>query len=48
MLAKDAPYKEQFIRALNDMDIDITDYRYDKDSHLLFRLFFSRFTKDVW
>lgn len=36
MLAKDAPYKNQFIRALNDMDIDITDYRYDKDSHQLF------------
>lgn len=36
MLAKDAPYKEQFIRALNDMDIDITDYRYDEDSHQLF------------
>lgn len=36
MLAKDAPYKDQFIRALNDMDIDITDYRYDEDSHQLF------------
>lgn len=36
MLAKDAPYKEQFIRALNDMDIDITDYRYDDDTHQLF------------
>ncbi len=36
MLAKDAPYKEQFIRALNDMDIDITDYRYDEDTHQLF------------
>ena len=36
MLAKDAPYKEHFIRALNDMDIDITDYRYDEDSHQLF------------
>ncbi len=35
MLAKDAPYKVQFIRALNDMDIDITDYRYDEDSHQL-------------
>ena len=23
MLAKDIPYKKQFIRALNDMDIDI-------------------------
>lgn len=36
MLAKEAPYKEQFIRALNDMDIDITDYRYDEDSRQLF------------
>ena len=38
MLAKDAPYKEQFIRALNDMDIDITDYRYDEDSQQLFTM----------
>ncbi len=36
MLAKDASYKAQFIRALNDMDIDITDYRYDEDTHQLF------------
>jgi len=36
MLAKDTLYKEQFIRALNDMDIDITDYRYDEDTHQLF------------
>ena len=36
MLVKDSPYKEQFIRALNDMDIDITDYRYDEDRHQLF------------
>lgn len=36
MLERDTPYKEQFIRALNDMDIDITDYRYDEDSHQLF------------
>jgi hypothetical protein len=36
MLAKDAPYKAQFIRALNDMDIDITDYRYDENNHQLF------------
>lgn len=36
MLAKEAPYKEQFIRALNDMDIDISDYRYDEDTHQLF------------
>ena len=26
----------QFIRALNDMDIDITDYRYDEDSKQLY------------
>lgn len=36
MLDKDAPYKDQFIRALNDMDIDITDYRFDEESHQLF------------
>lgn len=36
MLAKDAPSKDQFIRALNDMDIDIADYRYDEDNHQLF------------
>ncbi len=36
MLAKDEPYKDQFIRALNDMDIDITDYRYDEESNQLF------------
>lgn len=36
MLAKDAPYKDQFICALNDMDIDITDYRYDEGTHQLF------------
>lgn len=36
MLAKEAVYKEQFIRALNDMDIDITDYRYDEDTKQLF------------
>jgi hypothetical protein len=36
MLTKAAPYKAQFIRALNDMDIDITDYRYDEDNHQLF------------
>lgn len=36
ILANDAVNKEQFIRALNDMDIDITDYRYDEDSHQLF------------
>lgn len=36
ILANDTVNKEQFIRALNDMDIDITDYRYDEDSHQLF------------
>ncbi len=36
MLAKDAPYKAQLICALNDMDIDITDYRYDEESKQLF------------
>lgn len=36
MLAKDSPFKDQFIRVLNDMDIDITDYRYDEDRKQLF------------
>lgn len=36
ILANDTVNKEQFIRALNDMDIDITDYCYDEDSHQLF------------
>ncbi len=36
MLEKNDPCKEQFIRALNDMDIDITDYRYDDVTHQLF------------
>ena len=36
LLSKDALYKEQFIRALNDMDIDITGYRYDEDTKQLF------------
>lgn len=35
LLANDNPLKDQFIRALNDMDIDITDYRYDKDGQQL-------------
>lgn len=36
MLTKNQPYKEQFIRALNDMDIDISDYRYDKATNQLY------------
>ena len=36
MLEKYVEYKDQFIRALNDMDIDITDYRYDEDSKQLY------------
>lgn len=36
MLARNAPFKDQFIGALNDMDIDIIDYRYDEDTHQLF------------
>ena len=35
MLEKYAEYKNQFIRALNDMDIDIMDYRFDEDSNQL-------------
>ena len=36
MLEKYAEYKNQFIRALNDMDIDIMDYRFDEDSKQLY------------
>ena len=36
MLDKYKEYKTQFIRALNDMDIDITDYRYDDDRKKLY------------
>ena len=36
MLEKYTEYKKQFIQALNDMDIDITDYRYDEDSKQLY------------
>ena len=36
MLEKYDEYKNQFIRALNDMDIDIMDYRYDEDSKQLY------------
>ena len=36
MLEKNIDYKDQLIRALNDMDIDITDYRYDEDSKQLY------------
>lgn len=36
MLTKNQLYKEQFIRALNDMDIDISDYRYDKATNQLY------------
>lgn len=36
MLAIDEPYKKHFIHALNDMDIDITDYHYDEENNQLF------------
>lgn len=36
MLYNDAISKNQMIHALNDMDIDITDYRYDSDSQQLY------------
>ncbi len=36
MLDENAEYKNQFIRALNDMDIDIMDYQYDIESKQLF------------
>lgn len=36
MLEKHTEYKNQFIRALNDMDIDIMDYRFDEDSKQLY------------
>ena len=36
MLSNNTSYKKAFIHALNDMNIDITDYRYDEDNHQLF------------
>ena len=36
ILANEEASKRQFIRALNDMDIDITDYRYDAEAHKLY------------
>ena len=36
MLYSDTIGKNQMIHALNDMDIDITDYRYDSDVHQLY------------
>ncbi|HAZ91431.1 MAG TPA: abortive infection protein [Eubacterium sp.] len=36
LLEKYEEYKNLFIKALNDMDIDITDYRYDEESHMLY------------
>ena len=36
MLEKNDEFKNQLIRALNDMDIDITDYRYDEDNKQLY------------
>ncbi|MBQ0146266.1 MAG: ATP-binding protein [Lachnospiraceae bacterium] len=36
LLVNDDPYKNQFIHALNDMDIDISDYRYDEDKKMLY------------
>ena len=36
MLSGDDTNKKQFIRALNDMDIDILDYRYDKAENQLY------------
>ena len=34
-LSDDDDFKQIFLRALNDMDIDITDYRYDKENQQL-------------
>lgn len=36
MLSDNTPTKNLFIHALNDMDIDIIDYRYDETSHQLY------------
>lgn len=36
MLYNDSIGKNHMLHALNDMDIDITDYRYDSDSHQLY------------
>ena len=36
MLSGETSHKEQFIKALNDMDIDVTDYRFDEETHQLY------------
>ena len=36
MLSKDETYRARIIRALNDVDIDITGYRYDEENHELY------------
>lgn len=34
-LAEDGAFKQMFLRALNDLDIDIADYRYDEENRQL-------------
>ena len=36
MLADDAVFREKIIRALNDVDIDMTGYRFDEENHELY------------
>lgn len=36
MLADDETYRKRIIRALNDVDIDVTGYRYDKENNELY------------
>ena len=36
MLSKDETYRARIIRALNDVDIDMTGYRYDEENHELY------------
>ncbi len=36
MLSDDEVYRERIIRALNDVDIDMTGYRYDEENHELY------------
>ena len=36
MLSDDEVYREKIIRALNDVDIDMTGYRYDEENHELY------------
>ena len=36
MLSDDEAYRKRIVRALNDVDIDVTGYRYDEENHELY------------